>query len=73
MEAEIICLLLHHPLCSTGPYLSWPPMKPSTVTVYMEEHGRPTLHAMGSHPWTTEHTPVWGAADLIAVGDLHTQ
>lgn len=77
MEAEMMCLLLHHPLCSTGPHhVPWPPVKPSIVTLYMEDHGRPKLQAMGSNPWTTEHRqrpPVWGAADLIAAGDLHTQ
>lgn len=73
MEAEMICLL-HHSMCSTGPHhLSWSPLKPSMATLYREEHGRPRLHAMRSHPWATEQTPVWSAADLIAVGDLHTQ
>lgn len=49
-------LLLHHPLWSAGPYhLSWPTVKPSIVSLSMEEHGRPRLHAMGAHPWTTEY------------------
>lgn len=76
MEAEMMCLLLHHPLRSTGPYhVSGPPVKSSIVTLYMEDHGKPRLQAMGSHPWTTEHRqgpPLWSAADLIAAGDLHT-
>lgn len=57
METEMMCLLLlHHPLWSTGPdHLSRPSMQPSTVSLSIEEHGRPWLHAMWAHPLTADH------------------
>lgn len=72
-----LLLLLHHSMCSTGPnHLPGPAVKASVVTLFVEEHGRPRLHAVGAHSWTTEHrqgSSVRGAADFIAAGDLDTQ
>lgn len=77
METKMMCLLLHHSLWSNGPdHLSQPPIEPSFVSLSMEQHVRPKLQAMRTHPLTTEHrqmSPVWGAADLITAGNLHTQ
>lgn len=57
MEAEMMCLLmLHHPLYSNGSYhLVGPSVMSPVVSLAVKEHGGPRLHAMGAHPWTTEH------------------
>ena len=70
-------LRVHHPRSSAGSdHLSRPAVKPSVVSRSVEHHGRPRLHAVGAHPRPAEYgqgPPVWGAADLVAAGDLHTQ
>lgn len=56
METEMMCLLLHHSLWSTGSdHLSQPSMQSSTVSLSIEKHGRPWLHAMWAHPLTADH------------------
>lgn len=69
MEWEVVCLLLHHLMAPSGPYhLSWPDVKPSIVSLSVVQHWAVRLHTLRAHS-----SPVWGAADLIAAGDLHGQ
>lgn len=68
MEWEVMCLLLHHLMASTGPYhLSWPNVKSSVVSLAVVKHCGMRVHTLRPHPCP----PVWGAADLVAAGDLH--
>lgn len=67
MEWKVMCLLLHHFMASTGPYhLSWLNVKSYVVSLAMVKHCGMRLHTK-SHSCS----PVRGAADLVAAGDLH--
>lgn len=70
MEREGVSLLLHHLLSSAGPYhLPWPDVKSSVVSLSVVQHWGVSLHT-----WRAQsRPPVWGAADLVAAGDLHRQ
>lgn len=52
----LLLLLHHHRLSSSRPYhLPRTSEKPTIVSLSLEEHGRPRLHAMGAHPCTAEY------------------
>lgn len=70
MEGEAVCLLLHHLMASTGPdHLSRSDVKSSVVSLAVVKHSGMGLHTLRPHPGPS----VWGAADLVAAGDLHRQ
>lgn len=70
MEREVMCLLLHQLMSSAGPHhVCWPYVKSSVVSLSVVEHRGVRLHALRAHSWP----PVWGAADLVATGDLDRQ
>lgn len=67
MEWEVMCLLLHQLVSSTGPHHgSWPHGKPSVVSLPVVQHRGVRLQTLRAH----SRPPVWGAADLVATGDL---
>lgn len=68
MEREV--MRLHQLMSSTGPHhVSWPDVKSPVVSLSVVQHRGVRLHALRAHSWP----PVWGAADLIATGDLDRQ
>lgn len=69
VEGEAVSLL-HHLMASAGPdHRSRPEVKSCVVSLAVVKHG-----GVGLHPWGPQpRPPVWGAADLVAAGDLHRQ
>lgn len=69
VEGEAVSLL-QHLVASAGPdHLSRPQVKASAVSLAVVKHGGVGLHSLRPQP----RAPVWGAADLVAAGDLHRQ
>lgn len=70
MEREVLRVLLHQLMSSAGPHhVSWPYVESSVVSLSVVQHLGVRLQALRAHPWP----PVWGAADLVAAGDLDRQ